>query len=153
VPGSVQVIGYLFGPVLGLLGAFLFVGGAIMLADPASVGSAEGAGLVGRSLIGFCGGAGIVLLGVRIVRTVLLERLKITGDGLVSQVAGWGFRTRSRTIPWSSVASFTVTSSGLTYCVYAVLASGERVALAATDRNRRRADGIAEELTTLLRTH
>jgi hypothetical protein len=153
VPFSVQMIGYVFGPVLGLLGAFLFVGGAIMLADPASVGSTESAGLAVRSLIGFCGGAGIVLLGLRITRTVLLERLKVTGDGLISQVAGWGLSTRSKTIPWSSVTSFAPKPSGRLYSVYAVLASGEQVDLAATARERRAAETIAEELTRLLRMH
>lgn len=149
-----QLLGYLFGPVIGLLGAFLFVGGGIILADPASGGSSDGAGLAVRSLILFCGGAGIVLLGLRITRTVHLDRLKVTDNGLVSRVAGWGFSTRSRTIPWSSVTSFTPKSSGRgLYSVYAVLASGEQVDLAATDRDRRAAERIAEELTRLLRMH
>ena len=151
VPFGVQLIGYLFGPVIGLLGAFLFVSGGIILADPASVGSAQGAGLAVRSLIAFCVGAGIVLLGLRITRTVLLERLKVTDNGLASRVAGWGFSTRTRTIPWSSVMSFTPGRSGRLYSVHAVLASGERVDLAATDRDRRAAERIAEELNRLLR--
>lgn len=83
-----RLIVYVFWPVLGLLGAFLFVSAGIILADPAAVGSPGAAQVVFRSLILFCGGAGIMSLALRMTRTALLERLKVTGDGLISQRAG-----------------------------------------------------------------
>ncbi|MHB1596047.1 MAG: hypothetical protein ACYCO9_15330 [Streptosporangiaceae bacterium] len=148
-----RLIGYLFGPVFGLLAILLFVYGGVMLADPAAVGAARGAGLVLRSLIGLCGGAGAALFALRIARTALLERLRATSDGLVSQEAGWGFRTRTRTIPWPSITSFSVQQAGRMYTVFAVLASGEWVELAATGRKRRSAERIAGDLTGILRAH
>lgn len=149
IPLAVRLIAYVFGPVFGLLGAALAGYGGIILADPAAAGSGGGAGLALRSLIGFCAGAGAVLFGLRLTRTAFLERLKVSDDGLISQVAGWAFRTRARTIPWSSITSFTTKETGRQYLVCAVLASGERAELAATDRERRRAEKIAGELASL----
>jgi len=137
--------------VLG--GAFLIVAGVIILADPASVGSAGPP--VGRSVLVLCGGAGLAYVGFVRARSVISDRLVVTRESLVCQVTGWtGVRTT--TIPLSSVTSFTVKTSNSRACrhaVYAVLDSGRPVRLPPTAREKQAAAAtIAGELTTFANT-
>jgi len=134
-------------------GAFLIVAGVIILADPASIGSAGPP--VGRSVLVLCGAAGLAYVGFVHVRSVISDRLIVTRESLVCRVMGWtGMRTM--TIPLSSVTSFTVkTSNSRAYrhAVYAVLDSGQQVRLLPTAREKQDAAAtIAGELTTFANT-
>jgi hypothetical protein len=71
----------LVGLVFGLGGAFLIVGGVIILVDPASMGSAGP--FVGRAVLVFCIGAGMAYVGFVYGRSVIADRLIVTSDGLV----------------------------------------------------------------------
>jgi hypothetical protein len=144
-----SLVGLMFGPG----GALGIVGGVIILADPASVGSAGP--LVGRAVLVFCIGAGMAYVGFVYGRIVIADRLIVTSDGLVCRVTGWT-SVRTLTIPLSSVTSFTVgTSNSRAYrfAVYATLDTGRRVRLPPTARSgQAAAAAIAGELTTFATT-
>jgi hypothetical protein len=150
---SVRVIAVLFGPVIGLGGAFLMVAGVVQLADPAPFGSRGVASHIFSSLIGIFGGAGIALLGLRMTRTAIVECLTVASDGLICRVAGWWFSVRTKEILWSSVTSITAEPSGKGYCVYVTLDSGQREDLPTTYGSGKAAARIAEELTRALHEH
>lgn len=138
--------------VLG--GAFLIVSGIIILVDPASVGSAGP--LAGRAVLVFSIGAGMAYVGFVCARGVIADRLIVTSDSLVCRESGW-IGARTTTIPWSSVGSFMVKTSGsraYRHAVYAVLDTGQQVRLPCTARSGQAAAAtIAGELTTKLREH
>ena len=141
------------GAVWLLGGAFSIAASIIILVDPASVGSAGP--LVGRSALVFFPGAGMAYVGFVYARSVIVDRLIVTSDGLVCRAGGWT-RVQSLTIPWSAITSFTVkTSSSRAYrhAVYAILATGQQVGLRCTKRSgQAAAAAIAQELTAFVST-
>jgi hypothetical protein len=143
----------LVGLVAVLGGTFLIVAGVIILADPASIGSAGPP--AGVSVLLLCVAAGLTYVGFVRARSVISDRLIVTRESLICRVTGWtGMRTV--TIPLSSVTSFTVkTSNSRAYrhAVYAVLDSGQQVRLPPTAREKQAAAAaIAGELTTFANT-
>jgi hypothetical protein len=133
--------------------------GIFILVDPASVGFGSAGPLVGRSVLVFCLGAGMAYMAFVYARHVFGDRLIVADDGLVCR-EGSRIRTRTTTIPWSSVTSFTVLTSGLPArwrAVYAILRTGQRVRLPCTARSGRAGTAavaaIAEALTATLRDH
>ena len=144
--------------VLWALGSAFAIGTSIIiLVDPAAVGSAGP--LVGRFVLEFCIGVGMVYMAFVYARRVFGDRLIVADDGLVCR-EGSRTRTRTTTIPWSSVAAFTVLTSGPPArwrAVYAILRTGQRVRLPCTARSGRggtaAAAAIAEALTAKLRDH
>lgn len=86
-----------------------------------------------------------------------LQRLTVTGDGLVCRESSYSPRVRTTTIPWSQVTSFTVNTgasrSSDRYFVSAILTTGQQVHLAGTGRARRAAAvKIANELNAFAST-
>jgi hypothetical protein len=134
-------------------GAFLIVAGVIILADPASIGSAGPP--AGVSVLLLCVAAGLTYVGFVRARSVISDRLIVTRESLVCRVMGWtGMRTT--TMPLSSVTSFTVKTSdsrAYRHAVYAGLDSGRQVRLPPTAREKQAAAAtIAGELTTFAST-
>jgi hypothetical protein len=138
------------------LGSAFGIGTSIViLVDPAAVGS--GGPLVGRFVLVFCLGVGMAYMALVYARRVFGDRLIVADDGLVCR-EGSRTRTRTTTIPWSSVTSFTVLTSGPPAnwrFVCANLRTGRRVRLPCTARAGRggaaAAAAIAEALTAELR--
>jgi hypothetical protein len=135
----------------GLLGMTIAILG---LAVPASTGSASPSW--GNGVPVFCIGAGLAYVGFVVARRTLTGRLTVTSDSLVLRYSGWVRGTRVMTMPWSTITSFTVRSSGTTTTwktVHADLNTGQQVRLPCTLRTRR-ADvaAIAQELTAFATT-
>jgi hypothetical protein len=138
------VLGGVLGMTIAILG----------LADPASTGSTSPSW--GNIVPVFCMGAGLAYAGFVVTRRTLTGRLTATSDSLVLRYSGWVHGTRVMTMPWSTVTSFTVRSSGtLTEwkTVHAILNTGQQVRLPCTKRTHR-ADvaAIAQELTAFAKT-
>jgi hypothetical protein len=130
----------------GVLGMTIAVLG---IADPAGTGSASPSW--GNIVPVFCIGTGLAYAGFVVARRTLTGSLTATSDSLVLRYSGWRHGTRAMTMPWSTITSFTVRSSGtLTErkTVHANLNTGQQVRLACTRRTRQ-ADvaAIARELT------
>jgi hypothetical protein len=124
------------------------------LAYPASAGSASPSW--GNIIPVFCIGTGLAYAGVVVARRTLTGCLTVTSDSLVLRYSGWVHGKRVVTMPWSTITSFTVRSSGtLTErkTVHANLNTGQQVRLPCTKRTRR-ADvaAIAQELTAFGKT-
>jgi hypothetical protein len=142
------------------LGSAFAIGTSIfILVDPASVGFGSAGPLVGRFVLVFCIGVAMAYMALVYARRVFGDRLIVADDGLVCR-EGSRTRTRTTTIPWSSVTSFTVLTSGPPAhwrAVYATLRTGQRVRLPCTARSGRAgaaaAAAIAEALTAKLRDH
>ena len=139
-----------------LVGAFMVVATVRFLVDPPADDSHGIRRVVGSVIfvaIGLLPAAVLGCAGLALIRKALIDRLVVTGDGLVSR-EGRLIRVRVTTIPWSSVTSFTVKGLGPhSTVVTAVLDSDQQVKLPGTVR--RQVAGtttIAEELTTRLRT-
>jgi hypothetical protein len=135
----------------GLLGMTIAILG---LAIPASTGSSSPSW--GNGVPVFCIGAGLAYVGFVVARRTLTGRLTVTSDSLVLRYSGWVRGTRVMTMPWSTITSFTVRSSGTTTnwkTVHADLNTGQQVRLPCTLRTRR-ADvaAIAQELTAFATT-
>lgn len=149
----------LVGVLWALGSAFGFGISIFMLVDPASMGFGSAGPLVGRCVIVCCIGLGMVYMAFVYARRVFGDRLIVADDGLVCR-EGSRTRTRTTTIPWSSVTLFTVLTSGLPAnwrFVCANLRTGQRVRLPCTARSGRAgtaaAAAIAAELTAELRDH
>jgi hypothetical protein len=135
----------------GVLGMTIAVLG---IAYPASTGSASPSW--GNIVPVFCIGAGLAYAGFVVARRALTGCLTVTRDSLVLRYSGWVHGTRAMVMPWSTITSFTVRSSGtLTErkTVHANLTTGQQVRLPCTRRTRR-ADvaAIARELTAFGKT-
>jgi hypothetical protein len=144
VAGTALVLCGVFGMTIAILG----------LADPASAGSASPSW--GDILPVICIGTGLAYAGFVVARRTLAGCLTVTGDSLVLRYSGWLHGTRVMTMPWSTITSFTVRSSGtLTQwkSVHANLNTGQQVRLPCTKRTRQ-ADvvAIAQELTAFAKT-
>jgi hypothetical protein len=144
VAGTALVLCGVFGLMIAILG----------LAYPASTGSAGPSW--GNIVPVFCIGTGLAYAGFAVARRTLTGCLTATSAGLALRHSGWVHGPRVMTMPWSTISSFTVRSSGtLTEwkTVHANLNTGEQVRLPCTKRTRR-ADvaAIAQELTALAQT-
>jgi hypothetical protein len=135
----------------GVLGMTIAI---LSIAEPASTGSAGPSW--GSIVPVFCIGTGLAYAGFVVARRALTGCLSVTGDGLVLRYSGWVHGTRAMTMPWSTITSFTVRSSGtLTErkTVHVSLTTGQRVRLPCTKRTRRSdVAAIARELTAFGRT-
>jgi hypothetical protein len=140
--------------VLVLCGTLGMAIAVLGLAYPPSTGSASPSW--GNGIPVFCIGAGLAYAGFVVARKVLTGCLTVTRDGLVLRHSGYALGRRAMVIPWSTITSFTVTSSGaLTEwrSVHVNLTTGQQVNLPCTKRTRR-ADvaAIAQELTAFGKT-
>jgi hypothetical protein len=135
----------------GVLGMTIAVLG---VAYPASTGSVSPSW--GNIVPVFCIGTGLAYVGFAVARRTLTGCLTVTSDGLVLRDSRWVHGPRATTMPWSTITSFTVRSSGtLTEwkAVHANLTTGQQVRLPCTKRTRRAdAAAIAQELTAFGRT-
>jgi hypothetical protein len=153
-PVSKRVSDSLVG-LLSMLGSAYVIGASIViLVDPRSVGSTGP--LVGRSILVFCVGAGLAYTTFLYARRAFTDRLIVASDGLVSRESRMT-RVRTTTIPWPSIRSFTVKTSGnwgYRHTVYAILFTGQLIRLPSTARAGKAATAaIAAELTAKLREH